>query len=155
MKLTKNLKPEEFRLDEGKAFLRVEYLGAVKDSYTWRDKNLGAKAGSVQDISVLMVGENPARTEHRGRAEYRWPGPSAGKVMNQAQSPSKLSPGSRRRRNQGKPNHPTGGCIQGPGLGCRVILLQYCLGSCDSPKAEMQWCLGLCARVSGGPRWSC
>lgn len=30
----KNLKLEEFRLHEGKDFLRVECQGAVKDSYT-------------------------------------------------------------------------------------------------------------------------
>lgn len=39
----KNLKLEEFRLHEGKDFLRVECQGAVKDSYTWRDKDLGIR----------------------------------------------------------------------------------------------------------------
>lgn len=67
-----------------------------------------------------MVGENPARTKHSGRAEYRRQGPSVGQEMNKVQSLSKISTGSRRRRNQGKPNHSTGGYIQGSRTGLQT-----------------------------------
>lgn len=43
-----------------------------------------------------------------------------------------------------------GGLSRGPGLGCRLMLLQYCLGRGDSPKAETKSFPNLCAKVAEG-----